>query len=263
MLWELLTLEIPYKGFEQSTIIYGVGNTKLTLPLPSSLPKGYRLLMKMCWKQKPHQRPSFQQILSHIENVANDFKNIPLDVYYIRHQQWKCEVQQMLLDTRIPFDNAIQSASSVSSPTDSVQPKTSSMSMTITPNRAQYETMLKKTANLYTDMVEVLTGLAEHEQKLLNANSADCQMQLAGNLLQQVINDPTFQTALQLRQSTSSTDTNSVSDRSHQTPSQNLIFEKKIFFQLDQKLPKQFHKECNVMKDNIINHLIKQTKDFH
>ena len=42
------------------------GKGSLTLPIPSSVPDGFKLLMNMCWNQKPANRPSFQQIIKHL-----------------------------------------------------------------------------------------------------------------------------------------------------------------------------------------------------
>lgn len=53
VLWELLTCEIPYKDFDSSAIIWGVGNLTLHLPIPTTVPEGYKLLIKQCWSSKP------------------------------------------------------------------------------------------------------------------------------------------------------------------------------------------------------------------
>ncbi|CAL8108773.1 unnamed protein product [Calicophoron daubneyi] len=73
MLWELLTEEIPYNNVDSTAIIWGVANDTLHLPLPSSCPLEYRVLMKMCWNPKPCNRPNFQQILSHLELASTTF----------------------------------------------------------------------------------------------------------------------------------------------------------------------------------------------
>ncbi|VEL17874.1 unnamed protein product [Protopolystoma xenopodis] len=49
MLWEILTGEIPYNGVDSSAIIWGVGSKNLQLPIPTSCPTEFRVLMKMCW----------------------------------------------------------------------------------------------------------------------------------------------------------------------------------------------------------------------
>ena len=49
LLWELLTGEMPYKEVDSSAIIWGVGSNSLHLPLPSTCPEGFKLLMELCW----------------------------------------------------------------------------------------------------------------------------------------------------------------------------------------------------------------------
>lgn len=46
MLWELLTGETPYKGFDLGTIAYGVAVGSLALPIPKTCPDGWGKLMK-------------------------------------------------------------------------------------------------------------------------------------------------------------------------------------------------------------------------
>lgn len=72
VLWELLTCETPYKDVDSSAIIWGVGSNSLRLPIPSSCPDGFKLLMKQCWSAKPRNRPSFKHILYHLEIAASE-----------------------------------------------------------------------------------------------------------------------------------------------------------------------------------------------
>lgn len=67
VLWELLTCEVPYDGMEQSAIMYMVGCGKLRPPIPKTCPDGFRLIMEMCWKLNPKERPSFKLILNHLQ----------------------------------------------------------------------------------------------------------------------------------------------------------------------------------------------------
>ncbi|NXF55786.1 M3K12 kinase, partial [Oceanites oceanicus] len=48
VLWELLTGEIPYKDVDSSAIIWGVGSNSLHLPVPSSCPDGFKVLLRQC-----------------------------------------------------------------------------------------------------------------------------------------------------------------------------------------------------------------------
>lgn len=209
-MWELLTLEIPYRDFEQSTIIYGVGNSKLNLPLPETFPKGYRLLMTMCWKPKPRNRPSFQQILNHIDIASREFHDISGEDFRSRQKQWKEEVQQCLSQTRISFNSqhslSASSSQLAGSPVSIGSRYRAMCGKDCDPSSEQkYEAMLKKTASLYTDMVQVIAGLAHQERKMLEGEMvsprSSNEPRLAKNLLQRVLNDPTYQSALELSQS--------------------------------------------------------------
>lgn len=46
LLWELLTGETPYKGIDALAVAYGVAVNKLTLPIPSTCPQPWRVLME-------------------------------------------------------------------------------------------------------------------------------------------------------------------------------------------------------------------------
>lgn len=231
VVWELLTLEIPYRDFEQSTIIYGVGNSKLSLPLPRTFPKGYKLLMEMCWKTKPRNRPSFQQILTHLDIASREFNDFKLDQFQERQVAWKTEVRRKLSQARISFNTQHSLSSSASC--QNLQALAGSPrktgSQTPDPNQVQqYEHMLRKTASLYTDMVEVIESLKERERRLRKSekarrsrsrndddngddlenekpeveNEEEEDAKLTKRLLQKVLNDPIYQSALELSRET-------------------------------------------------------------
>lgn len=46
LLWELLTGETPYKGIDALAVAYGVAVNKLTLPIPSTCPQPWSVLME-------------------------------------------------------------------------------------------------------------------------------------------------------------------------------------------------------------------------
>ncbi|XP_074651356.1 mitogen-activated protein kinase kinase kinase 13-A-like [Tubulanus polymorphus] len=96
VLWELMTGEIPYKDVDSSAIIWGVGSNSLHLPVPTTLPEGFKLLMRQCWNAKPRNRPSFRQILMHLEIAAPEFLNIPKDEFFKLQVEWKEEIKEQL-----------------------------------------------------------------------------------------------------------------------------------------------------------------------
>eukprot|EP00039_Didymoeca_costata_P019482 m.337697 g.337697 ORF g.337697 m.337697 type:complete len:655 (+) comp18212_c0_seq1:413-2377(+) len=105
VLWELLTGQIPYKGVDTAAVIYGVGTGGLHLPVPSTTPLGFSLLLKQCFNTNPKHRPRFRQILLHLQIVEDDsgFLETPVDTYFETQKTWKHEVKgefaKMKLDT--------------------------------------------------------------------------------------------------------------------------------------------------------------------
>ncbi|CAH0547122.1 unnamed protein product [Brassicogethes aeneus] len=94
VLWELLTCEIPYKGLEQSAIMYSVGSGKLKPHIPESCPDGFKLIMNMCWKINPKERPSFKLICNHIEIASVEILATFQEKEFIMSQKkWKMEIK--------------------------------------------------------------------------------------------------------------------------------------------------------------------------
>lgn len=95
VLWELLTGEVPYRGVEQGAIIFGVANKSLHLPVPSTVPLGFSLLLKQCWNTNPKHRPQFRQILLHLDILLQDsgFAEVPVEAYFSKQLIWKKEMK--------------------------------------------------------------------------------------------------------------------------------------------------------------------------
>ncbi|XP_040572645.1 mitogen-activated protein kinase kinase kinase 13 isoform X2 [Lepeophtheirus salmonis] len=91
-LWELLTCEVPYKNVDSSAVIWGVGSNSLQLPIPSTCPEGFKLLIKQCWSPKPRNRPSFKHILMHLDIAAVEILSFLPEDYFRTQQSWKLEV---------------------------------------------------------------------------------------------------------------------------------------------------------------------------
>ena len=93
-LWELLTCEVPYRNVDSSAIIWGVGSNSLQLPIPSTCPEGFKLLVKQCWAAKPRNRPSFKHILLHLDIAAVEILSFKPEDYFRTQQSWKMEVRE-------------------------------------------------------------------------------------------------------------------------------------------------------------------------
>ncbi|KAJ7342260.1 hypothetical protein JRQ81_009971 [Phrynocephalus forsythii] len=101
LLWELLTGEVPYRGIDGLAVAYGVAVNKLTLPIPSTCPEPFAKLMKECWAQDPHIRPSFTLILQQltaIEEVV--ITEMPQESFHSMQDNWKLEIQQIFDELR-------------------------------------------------------------------------------------------------------------------------------------------------------------------
>uniref|UniRef100_A0AAY4EUL3 Mitogen-activated protein kinase kinase kinase 12 n=1 Tax=Denticeps clupeoides TaxID=299321 RepID=A0AAY4EUL3_9TELE len=94
VLWEMLTGEVPYKDVDSSAIIWGVGNNTLQLPVPESCPDGFKILLRQCWNCKPRNRPSFRQILLHLDIASADVLSTPQETYFKSQAEWREEVKQ-------------------------------------------------------------------------------------------------------------------------------------------------------------------------
>ncbi|XP_055281771.1 mitogen-activated protein kinase kinase kinase 21 isoform X3 [Moschus berezovskii] len=101
VLWELLTGEVPYRGIDGLAVAYGVAVNKLTLPIPSTCPEPFAKLMKECWQQDPHIRPSFALILEQLTEIEKAvMTEMPQESFHSMQDDWKLEIQQMFDELR-------------------------------------------------------------------------------------------------------------------------------------------------------------------
>ncbi|XP_017056153.1 mitogen-activated protein kinase kinase kinase-like isoform X1 [Drosophila ficusphila] len=101
LLWELITGETPYKGFDPLSVAYGVAVNTLTLPIPKTCPETWGALMKSCWQTDPHKRPGFKEILTQLEGIAcSKFTSTPQKSFHDMQECWKKEIAQVLHDLR-------------------------------------------------------------------------------------------------------------------------------------------------------------------
>uniref|UniRef100_A0A6P4EYV0 mitogen-activated protein kinase kinase kinase n=1 Tax=Drosophila rhopaloa TaxID=1041015 RepID=A0A6P4EYV0_DRORH len=101
LLWELITGETPYKGFDPLSVAYGVAVNTLTLPIPKTCPETWGALMKSCWQTDPHKRPGFKEILRQLESIAcSKFTLTPQESFHYMQECWKKEIAEVLHDLR-------------------------------------------------------------------------------------------------------------------------------------------------------------------
>ena len=121
LLWECLTGEIPYKGFDQMQVAFGIATNKYSLPIPTTCPEEFSQLMKGllrppcsspglaesrldCWQILPRDRPTFghlyEQITQAIERNyssrrdTSDIKSTD-ESYMSMQADWKKEIQNI------------------------------------------------------------------------------------------------------------------------------------------------------------------------
>uniref|UniRef100_A0A3Q0SI89 Protein kinase domain-containing protein n=1 Tax=Amphilophus citrinellus TaxID=61819 RepID=A0A3Q0SI89_AMPCI len=97
VLWEMLTREVPFKGFEGLQVAWLVVEKQERLTIPTSCPASFAELMRKCWQAEPKERPQFKQVLATLETMANDSR-LPDQCNSFLHNkdQWRCEIESTL-----------------------------------------------------------------------------------------------------------------------------------------------------------------------
>ncbi|XP_066592561.1 mitogen-activated protein kinase kinase kinase 13 isoform X2 [Prorops nasuta] len=160
VLWELLSGEIPYKDVDSSAIIWGVGNNSLHLPIPTSCPEGYRLLVKQCWSAKPRNRPSFKHIEIHLGIAAAEVLSTKPDEYFKTQQSWKKEIRVHMKQMQT------NSCSSPRFEADLIRRRQDELRHA-QDIREHYERKLERTNNLYMELSAVLLQLEQRERDVI------------------------------------------------------------------------------------------------
>ncbi|XP_077392169.1 mitogen-activated protein kinase kinase kinase 20 isoform X5 [Festucalex cinctus] len=97
VLWEMLTREVPFKGLEGLQVAWLVVEKEERLTVPSGCPASFAELMRDCWMTDPKGRPTFKQILSTLEAMAND-SQLPQQCNSFLHNksEWRGEIEATL-----------------------------------------------------------------------------------------------------------------------------------------------------------------------
>jgi len=162
--WELLTCELPYKNVDSSAIIWGVGSNSLQLPIPSTCPDGFKLLIKQCWSSKPRNRPSFRHILMHLDIAAVEILSFKPEDYFRTQQSWKAEVWEYNEKMRCE-------GSSIPLADEALVKKRKEELKHAQDVRELYERKLERTNNLYLELNAVLLRIEQREQDLSRRES--------------------------------------------------------------------------------------------
>ncbi|XP_076351101.1 uncharacterized protein LOC143247252 [Tachypleus tridentatus] len=160
VIWELLTCETPYRDVDSSAVIWGVGNNSLRLPIPTTCPEGFMLLMKQCWSAKPRNRPSFRHILMHLDIAAVEILSTPKEKYFKTQASWKEEIKQYMNEIK-------QDGNHISHVEKDLVQRRRDELRHAQDIREHYERKLDRANNLYMELAACLLQLEQREKELL------------------------------------------------------------------------------------------------
>nr|XP_029510915.1 mitogen-activated protein kinase kinase kinase 13-like [Oncorhynchus nerka] len=165
VLWELLTGEIPYKDVDSSAIIWGVGSNSLHLPVPSTCPDGFKILMKQTWQGKPRNRPSFRQILLHLDIASADILGAPQETYFKSQSEWREEVRKH-------FEKIKSEGTCIHRLDEELIKRRRDELRHALDIREHYERKLERANNLYMELSAIMLQLEVREKELIKRELA-------------------------------------------------------------------------------------------
>uniref|UniRef100_A0A8C5ELP1 mitogen-activated protein kinase kinase kinase n=1 Tax=Gouania willdenowi TaxID=441366 RepID=A0A8C5ELP1_GOUWI len=165
VLWELLTGEIPYKDVDSSAIIWGVGSNSLHLPVPSTCPDGFKILMKQTWQGKPRNRPSFRQILLHLDIASADILGAPQETYFKSQAEWREEVKKH-------FEKIKSEGTCIHRLDEELIRRRRDELRHALDIREHYERKLERANNLYMELSAIMLQLEVREKDLMKREQA-------------------------------------------------------------------------------------------
>uniref|UniRef100_A0A8D0HNJ6 Mitogen-activated protein kinase kinase kinase n=1 Tax=Sphenodon punctatus TaxID=8508 RepID=A0A8D0HNJ6_SPHPU len=160
VLWELLTGEIPYKDVDSSAIIWGVGSNSLHLPVPSTCPDGFKILMKQTWQSKPRNRPSFRQTLMHLDIASADVLATPQETYFKSQAEWREEVKKH-------FEKIKSEGTCIHRLDEELIRRRREELRHALDIREHYERKLERANNLYMELSAIMLQLEVREKELI------------------------------------------------------------------------------------------------
>ncbi|XP_051566568.1 mitogen-activated protein kinase kinase kinase 13 [Myxocyprinus asiaticus] len=165
VLWELLTGEIPYKDVDSSAIIWGVGSNSLHLPVPSTCPDGFKILMKQTWQGKPRNRPSFRQILLHLDIASADVLGTPQETYFKSQTEWREEVKKH-------FEKIKSEGTCIHRLDEELIKRRRDELRHALDIREHYERKLERANNLYMELSAIMLQLEVREKEIFKREQA-------------------------------------------------------------------------------------------
>jgi len=75
ILWEMMSTDVPFSNLTDMQAAMNTSNGMRPV-VPNSIPEPVKQLIKDCWLQEPHLRPSFTEILARLKNIQDMGKEI-------------------------------------------------------------------------------------------------------------------------------------------------------------------------------------------
>ncbi|KAF7820251.1 serine/threonine-protein kinase CTR1-like isoform X1 [Senna tora] len=72
ILWELVTLQQPWRNLNPSQVVAAVGFMGKRLEIPSYVHPQVAALIELCWASEPQRRPSFSYIMNCLQQMITD-----------------------------------------------------------------------------------------------------------------------------------------------------------------------------------------------
>ena len=131
--------------------------------VPQTAPDGIKILLQQCWSFKPRNRPSFCQILKHLEIVSKTEPLFKSEDEYLKNQiDWKEEIKEKMKLTEMQEYNLEE---------DLIQKRKEELKHA-TYIRELYEHRLETANNIYLELSSVLLQLDNREDELIKRERA-------------------------------------------------------------------------------------------
>jgi hypothetical protein len=118
--------------------------------------------MKMCWNQRPSNRPSFQQIIKHLNISEPEIILFEQEQEYVElTRAWSIEIHEQL--ARLP---TIDISSTLHMSNDELMKKRKEELLHIADIRSHYQTKLQQVNTLYIELSSLMMQLQKREQEI-------------------------------------------------------------------------------------------------
>eukprot|EP00049_Salpingoeca_infusionum_P024160 m.15021 g.15021 ORF g.15021 m.15021 type:complete len:766 (+) comp6484_c0_seq1:258-2555(+) len=97
IVWELITLEVPYADLEAHSVMWLVATQGMSLCIPERCPDRMSSFLKSCMCQDPKQRPDFITIVKTLEFMAQDDElGASMQQFFQHKREWVRQIDKAL-----------------------------------------------------------------------------------------------------------------------------------------------------------------------